>query len=155
MMMLGLKSFLLATAVISAPVVAFTAVQLPGGGKTAAEVVALLEQQGYGPFHEISFDDGGWEVEVLKKGKWVELIVDAQSGKILLERPEELQQAAPADAQPLSKLLQDVGKAGYAPIDDASFNRGNWEIDAIRNGNKRELVVNCKTGEVISDRFDD
>ena len=153
--MFGLKSFLLAATVVTTPVVAFTADQFPTGSKTATEIVSLLEQQGYGPFHEVSFDDGIWEVEVQEKGQWFELRVDPQSGKILSALRDDVKRSATAEAQPLSKILHGLEQAGYVHITDVSFEQTDWEIDAFRASDKHELHVNPKSGEVVSDRLDD
>lgn len=152
--MLGVKLILLATLAATLTVVGYAADHLPSKVKSAFDVVDLLEGQGYGPFHEVSFDDGVWEVEVQKKGQWFELLVDPQSGKILAEQREDVKRSAP-DAAPLSTILHGMEQAGYIEITDVSFDHAGWEIDAFKSGVKHELHVNPKSGEIVSDRLDD
>jgi uncharacterized membrane protein YkoI len=60
----------------------------PADSKPVSSIAASLEQQGYKPISEISFDDGRWEVEAYKDGQKRELRVDPQTGKILSDRPD-------------------------------------------------------------------
>jgi uncharacterized membrane protein YkoI len=120
-----------------------------------AEIVGQLEQQGFGPFVEISFDDGYWEVEVYRNDAPYELTVDGRSGKILSEHRDDAEPRPPHDAQPLSQILRQLTSAGYTDIDEISFERRYWEVESLRNGGKHEIHVHPTTGEVINDRLDD
>jgi len=152
--MLGVKLILLAFLATGFTLVGYAADQLPTKAKSAFDVVNLLEEQGYGPFHEVSFDDGVWEVKVQKQDQWFELRLDPNSGKILAEQREDLKRTAP-EAAPLSKILHSLEQAGFAQITDASYDRTDWEVDAFRAGVKHELHVNPASGEIVSDRLDD
>lgn len=125
------------------------------GDRPIVEIVEQLEQQGYGPFSELDFDDGRWEVEVYKNDAAYELLIDGRSGEILSEHRDDPEPRPPHDAQPLSQILHSLLKAGYADIHDVSLERRYWEIEAFRQGSKRELHVHPVTGEVIADRLDD
>lgn len=119
------------------------------------DIVQQLEKQGYGPFSEIDFDDGNWEVEVYKDEAAYELAVDGRTGKILSEHRDDAEPRPPRDAQPLSQILRALIKAGYTDLHDVSFERRYWEVEAFREGGKRELHIQPRTGEIISDRRDD
>lgn len=54
----------------------------PEGSKRLSEIVLKLEQQGFGPFEQIEFDDGRWEIEVYRGGEKRELRVDPKTGDI-------------------------------------------------------------------------
>ncbi|KLU07515.1 hypothetical protein RISK_000593 [Rhodopirellula islandica] len=120
------------------------------------EIVQNLEKDGYGPFTELSRDDGNWEVETHKGNESVELMVDPYSGKVLSEHHDDPDTPPPAGAMPLSKLLKTVRKnSNTQPIHEVSFERRYWEIEAFRNGQKRELHVDPITAKIIADRIDD
>ena len=120
------------------------------------EVVQRLEKDGYGPFTELSMDDGNWEVETRKQGESVELTVDPTSGKVLAEHRDDPETAPPAGAMLLSQLLQTVlDNGGYKNFDEVSFERRYWEIEVYKDGRKRELHVDPTTAKVIADRVDD
>jgi uncharacterized membrane protein YkoI len=145
-----------AAVVIAAASVSIVLAKAPAAGvKPVVEITEQLEQQGYGPFSELDFDNGNWEVEVYKDDTAYELSVDGRSGKILSEHRDDAEPRPPRDAQPLSKILHALLKAGYTDIRDVSFERRYWEIEAFRDDDKRELHVQPTTGDVISDRRDD
>lgn len=120
------------------------------------EIVQRLEEGGYGPFTELSMDDGNWEVEARKQDTSLELTVDPISGDVLSEHRDDAEQAPPAGSMHLSKLLQTVSESGsYQQFDEVSFERRYWEIEVYKDGQKRELHVDPMTGKVIADRLDD
>lgn len=123
--------------------------------KPVVEIVERLEQQGYGPFIEVSVDDGYWEVEVYKKDTPYELAVEGRSGRVLYEHRDDAEPRPPGEAQSLSRILRTLIKAGYTNIDEVSFERRYWEIEAFRENGKHEIHVHPTSGEVISDRRDD
>ena len=120
------------------------------------EIVQHLEKDGYGPFSELSMDDGRWEIEVRKQSQSLELTVDPTSGKVLSEHRDDSEQTPGKDAMALSRLLQTVSKNGsYQDFEEVSFERRYWEVEVYRDGQKRELHVDPITAKVIADRIDD
>lgn len=73
--------------VISSPI-ALANDRPPKNSKSASEIAASLEKQGY-TIEELEFDDGRWEVEAYKDGKKRELDVDPVSGKIISDHPDD------------------------------------------------------------------
>jgi len=144
-----------ATLAAGLPLSTARAAQPPSDLKSMIEVVEQLEGQGYGPFIEVDFDRGNWEVEVYKADTQYELTVDGRTGKVLSEYRDDAEPRPPADAQPLSKLLHTLTQAGYTSFDDASFERRYWEIECYRADGEHEIHVNPTTAEVVSDRRDD
>ncbi len=60
----------------------------------------------------------------------------------------------PSNALPLAEIIVSLEAKGYTPITEISLDRGMWEVEAYRNNEERELIVNPLTGEVLSDRLD-
>jgi uncharacterized membrane protein YkoI len=104
---------------------------------------------------EISFDDGVWEVEAYKQDTAFEISLDPTSGEVVSEHRDEGDPKPPADAMPLAKIVQALEKAGYSDLNDISFERKSWEVEATRDNQKRELRIDARDGRVISDRVDD
>jgi uncharacterized membrane protein YkoI len=127
----------------------------PANSKTIIEIVAGLEKQEYAPIIEVSFDDGVWEVEAYKGDAAFELTVDPSTGEIVNEHRDEGDRKPPADSLSLSEILSAVEKAGFAELNDVSFEGKSWEAEATRDSKKRELRIDGKTGKVIADRADD
>lgn len=142
------------TAAIGLTLSAALADQPPTDARPVVEIVEQLERQGYGPFTEISFDDGVWEVEVYKDDVSCELAVDPKSAKVLSEHRDDAEPRPPREALSLSRLLRQVEQAGYESISEVSFERRYWEIESFRSDGKHEIHVNPATGEVVNDRLD-
>lgn len=144
-----------AVAVLAATPVSMVLADRPTPGVLPMVVVVeQLEKQGYGPFSDIEFEDGLWEVEAYKDGAAYELAVDSRTGAILSEHRDDAEHRPPQGALPLSQILRRLLKAGYTDIHDVSFERRYWEVEAYRPEGKRELHVHPMTGEVVSDRPD-
>jgi uncharacterized membrane protein YkoI len=127
----------------------------PADGKSLLEVVTGLEERGYGPIVEISFDDGVWEAEAYKDDAAFELSVDPSSGEVVSEHRDDGDPKPPADSMTLPEIIGELEKAGFANLNDISFEGRSWEVEATRDTQKRELRVDARSGEVISDRVDD
>lgn len=147
--------YALITAVVASPLLALAADRPPRDVKPLEEIVAQMEKAGYAPIIEVSFDDGYWEVEALKEGQAVEAMVDPKTGEVVSEHRDEAEPAPPAKSLALSEVIASLTKADYTDIDEVSFEGASWEVEAWRNGVKRELRVDPLTAEVISDRSDD
>ena len=61
----------------------------------------------------------------------------------------------PADAVPLSEVIKSLEEKGYSPVTEVSMDDGVWEVEAYKDGQERELKVNPKDGQVLSDRLED
>jgi hypothetical protein len=127
----------------------------PQDGKSLVDVVTTLEEKGYGPIVEISFDDGVWEAEAYKDDTALELTVDPSTGEVVSEHRDDGDPKPPADAMLLSGIVGAVEKAGFADLNDISYEGRSWELEATRDNQKRELRVDPQNGSVISDRVDD
>jgi uncharacterized membrane protein YkoI len=127
----------------------------PAEGTPLLKVLEILDDKGYGPVTEISFDDGVWEAEAYKGDAAFEVSVDPSNGEIVSEHRDDGDPKPPTGTLPLAKVIAALEKAGYADLNDISFERKSWEVEATRENQKRELRVDAKDGRVISDRVDD
>lgn len=83
------STILLLSLALTQPLIAAAGEKPPMDAKPLSMITQLLEQQGYSPIVEISFDDGRWEVEAYKDGVKRELKVDPSSGDVLSDRPDD------------------------------------------------------------------
>ncbi|MGE3637393.1 MAG: PepSY domain-containing protein [Pirellulales bacterium] len=150
-----INSGMLLAALAVTPLVAFADDRLPANSKSLLEIVTTLEKAGYGPIVDASFDDGNWEVEVYRKDTAFELLVNPSTGEVVSEHRDDAEAKPPAGAKLLSEIIKNLVDAGYADVNDVSFEGRTWEVEARRDDVKRELRVNPETAEVISDRADD
>lgn len=126
-----------------------------GKALSMIEIVLRLEHNGYGPFTELSMDDGHWEAEVRKQVESLELTVDPISGKVLSHHRDDAKRTPPADAMPLSALLQSISESGsYKQFNEVSFEHRNWDVEAYKDVQKPELHVDPMNAKVIADRID-
>jgi uncharacterized membrane protein YkoI len=123
--------------------------------KTMLAIIEQLEAKQYGPFMEVSWDDGRWEIEVYKKNEPVELSVDGETGEIKSEFHDEAEPRPPQNAKPLSDILKQLQQYGDIRIHEVSFECHYWEIEIFRNEFKYEMIIDPITGNIISDRLDD
>lgn len=124
--------------------------------KPLVEIVEQLEKAGYGPFHEISKDDGNWEVEVNREGVAYELTIDPKTGQVRAEHRDDPERLPSRKSMPLSKLLKMLSHdKGFRIIDDISFEHRYWEIEVFQENQNHEIHVDPLTAKVVSDRIDD
>jgi uncharacterized membrane protein YkoI len=79
----------LAFALITGPVTYAFADQPGSDWMPREQVMKKLMEAGYTEISELEADDGHWEGEGVKGGKRVEFHVDANSGAILVEKPDK------------------------------------------------------------------
>lgn len=146
---------LMFAATLLAPAVGSSDVASPTEAKPLSEIIQGLEEKGFGPFVEASYDDGRLEVEAYRDDESLELTVDPKTGEILSEHRDEPEPRPPQGSLKFSEILARMEDAGKARVDEASFERRYWEVETIRDNAKYESHVDPKTGEVISERLDD
>ena len=127
----------------------------PESSKPLSEVLQKVEGQGYAALTEASFDDGVWEIEALHDGKPVEIHVNPQTVEIVSEHPEEAHDKLPQDAKSLTAIAKQLEQDGYQSIESIDFDRTGWEAEVVNNGQERELILDAKSGKVLSQRADD
>ncbi len=134
---------------------AATASSLQAQEKSLIDIVSSLEKDGIGPIVEVEFDDGVWEIEGYRDDIAYEFKVDPKTGKMVSEHRDDTNVKPPADSLRLSEILKKLDQAEYIHIREISFENRSWEVEASRNGQRRELRVDPKDGTVLSDRIDD
>ncbi|MGC4004817.1 MAG: PepSY domain-containing protein [Pirellulales bacterium] len=103
--------------------------RLPSSAKPLSAVLDAVATAGYDAPTEITYDDGRWEVEVLKAGKPLGLVVDPATAVIVREHADEPHPALPADAIGLRTIVGRLEKEGYVPT-KVEFETTGWEIEA-------------------------
>lgn len=152
----AMQSLFAVAAIVGMPLALVVAYDRPpADARPLVEIVEQLEREGYGPLVDIEFDDGYWEIEAYEGDSQYELAVDPRSGKVRSKERDDAEPRPPRDAQPLSKLLRQLAKAGHARIEEVSFERRYWEIESLRDDGKHEIHVHPATGEIIKERLDD
>jgi hypothetical protein len=59
------------------------------------------------------------------------------------------------EGKPLREILQGLEAKGYSQVAEAIFRKGKWKIEAYKDGDRRILQVDPKSGDVTADRKDD
>ena len=126
----------------------------PQSAKPLSDVLHNVEAQGYTALTEASFDDGVWEIEALHKGKPVEIHVNPDSAKVISTHPEQTNAKLPKGTKSLAAIVKQLEQAGDS-IESVDFERTGWEAEVVRDRQERELILDVKTGKVLSDRADD
>jgi hypothetical protein len=73
---------------------------------------------------------------------------------LLLGATSAAAEKPPPNSKPLSEIAAAVEKAGYTPIEEASFDDGRWEVEAYQADTKFELRVDPMSGAITSKRVD-
>jgi hypothetical protein len=154
-MKLQIAAMLFVAALAASPLAGRADETPPAGALTLFDVAKQLEQSKYGPIVDASFDDGNWEIEAYKDDVAFELLVDPSTGSVLSEHRDDAEEMPPAGSKPLSAIISVLLDGGYTDVNDVSFEGRSWEVEARRDGVKRELRVDPTTAEIISDRADD
>lgn len=119
---------------------------------------------------EISLEDEDdnpyWEVQLVSSdGKW-EVKVDAANGEILKDEEESSKKldkyldrlsGAKFDyAEAINKVMDEVGEGDLTELElDDEHGTVVWEADVrIDGGNKREVIVDAATGEILKNEID-
>ena len=68
---------------------------------------------------------------------------------------EEVSEIPPEGALPLSVILAKLEGMGYAPIVEAEFEEGAWEVEYVVDGEERELHVDPMTGEILPEQTEE
>lgn len=127
----------------------------PAGSVPLVTILRNVEERGYRGVTEISYDDGEWEVEAMEGTNPVGLRVVPATGAIRSVHADEPHPAVPDRALSLPDLLKSLETAGYATITKVELEPAGWEVDCLKAGSPRELLVDPLTGRVLSDRADD
>lgn len=149
-----MKPFLTWTAALALSGATLLADAVPAG-QPLTTILANVEKGGYRDVTEVSVDDGEWEVEALRDGQPVGLRIVPQTGEIRSVHADEPHPALPREALPLPEILKKLDAAGYRQVSKLELEPAGWEVECWKGGTERDLLVDLRTGQVLSDRVDD
>ena len=127
----------------------------PREAKPLSEVLVAVEKAGLSPIVEASFDDGVWEVEGFRGKTPYEAHFDPKSLALLHEHADSPRERPAADSLSAVEVVKRLESAGYGPVLGIDYEGTDWEAEAMHGGRERELHVDLRTGEVLTDRADD
>jgi Peptidase propeptide and YPEB domain len=119
----------------------------PMGSKPLSIILRSVEEQKLGVIREAEFDHGLWEVDVCDAGACQELSIDPMSGKEKGRRKSDLGEIPPANAMPISKIVQSIEARRLGVIEEIELEHGFWEIELRKEGRKIKLAVDPDTGQ--------
>jgi Peptidase propeptide and YPEB domain len=119
----------------------------PMGSKPLSIILRSVEEQKLGVIREAEFDHGLWEVDVCDAGACQELSIDPMSGKEKGRRKSDLGEIPPANAMPISKIVQSIEARRLGVIEEIELEHGFWEIELRKEGRKIKLAVDPNTGQ--------
>lgn len=121
----------------------------PALATSEADARAALSRQGYGAIHELEYEDGLWEAEVVR--------VDGSRGEVVVDGTGRIHDArdgrARLDAVAIGAALS---AAGYREVHEIERDGAVWSADAMAaDGRKVELRLSAYDGSVLSEQIDD
>lgn len=134
-----------------------TSVAVATAPSTIPDITSALtavEQQGYDTVNEVSLDDRVWEVEANKDHKPYEMHVEPASGKILEVHADEAHPAITSGTATIQQIVKVLKDAGYTGIKQVEFSGHDWEAEAYRDHQWREIRLST-SGQITRDEIDD
>jgi uncharacterized membrane protein YkoI len=52
----------------------------------------------------------------------------------------------------MSEIALSLEKQGYTPIAEIEFDDGMWKVDAYKDGQRRDLKVDPRSGQIVADK---
>ncbi|TVM02937.1 MAG: hypothetical protein CV087_07790 [Candidatus Brocadia sp. WS118] len=145
----GIRLLLLGVSVLLATITIAGAGELPPpGGKSFSTILKSVEGQKLGVISSAEFDDGWWEVKVCKGLDCLGLYIDPRSGEEKRREPAYADdELPPANAKPLSSIIQSLEERNLGVITDVEFDDGFWEVKLHKDGRVVKLDIDPRTGE--------
>ena len=139
-----------------------------GGSLEAAQAaIDLAEKEIGGAATEMDFDDGRWEIDVIKGTEKHEVVVNAEGTEIVKKEKDD-DQADQKDVDALKKAktsLKDalriaVDEKGGGTLDEADLETGStpaWEIEVYPEGktDSVDVYVSAMNGDIVDEPADD
>ena len=139
-----------------------------GGSLEAAQAaIDLAEKEIGGAATEMDFDDGRWEIDVIKGTEKHEVVVNAEGTEIVKKEKDD-DQADQKDVDALKKAktsLKDalriaVDEKGGGTLDEADLETGStpaWEIEVYPEGktDSIDVYVSVTDGKIVDEPADD
>ncbi|MFV8782150.1 PepSY domain-containing protein [Microbulbifer sp. SA54] len=75
-------------------------------------------------------------------------------GTLAFAQPLLADEKPPPGAMALSVVLTKLEQQGFTPIIEVSLEKERWEIEAFKEGEKYELLVDPNSGEILESKTD-
>lgn len=137
------------TLILFLPPVAMADEMPPPGSKPLSAVLKSVEKDKSGLVTEAEFDDQRWEIKICRAGDCQKLYIDPVTGTESRRRktaPDD--DLPPADAVPLSAVVQSIEDRNLGVVTEAEFDDGLWEIKVRKNGRKTKFHIEPTTGNM-------
>jgi hypothetical protein len=144
-----IRSLLLGVSVLIAAIAIAGAGELPPpGSKPLSAILKAVEGQELGVITSAEFDDRWWEVTVCKGRECLELYIDPGLGEEKRRETDDADDALPpANARPLSSIIQSLEDRNLGVITDVEFDDGFWEVKLRKDGRQIKQDIDPMTGE--------
>ncbi len=119
----------------------------PMGSQPLSTILKSLEEKKSGVISEADFDHGLWEVKIRDAGIWQKIYIDPISSAEKRREKTEVGEIPPANAMPISMIVQSVEARGAGIIKEVEFEHGFWEVELLNEGRKIKLTIDPKTGK--------
>jgi uncharacterized membrane protein YkoI len=125
-------------------------------GKPLSEILQSVEAQKSGVIPKAEYDDGLWEVRVCDASACQKLYIDPRSGEQKRRKKADSEKIPPANAMPISKIVQSVEARGLGIITEVEFDEGFWHVfdegfwnvELRKDGRKVKVGIDAITGEI-------
>jgi len=124
----------------------------PAGSKSLSAILKAAETQDIGVIAKAEFDDGLWQLKAFKDSAWTKHYLDPKSGEEKRKGSTDSQSLPPANALPLSTIVQAVEARGLGTITEVEFSDSRWEVDIRKDGQRIRLELDPLTGETKRER---
>lgn len=137
---------------VAASAVVFAGEYPPPDARPLSEIVRSLEDADIGLITSIEFDDGAWEIETRRDGRWMEVHVDPETGEIRRQQPNDANDdLPPTDGLRLPDIIKSVEDREPGVITEVEFDDGFWEFK-LHDGRRRiTLDIDPRTGRSRGD----
>jgi hypothetical protein len=119
----------------------------PADGMRLSAIVKAVEAKDVGIITGAEFDDGLWEVKTRQGKTAAKPYLDPRSGAQKRRKAEDADdEMPPAGSKPLSEIIRALEEQSIGVITSVEFDDGYWEVEFRRDGAKRKLDIDPRTG---------
>jgi hypothetical protein len=119
----------------------------PPDSKPLSLILKSVEEQKIGSITEAEFDDGLWEIRVCGAAACEKLYLDPRTSNEKRRRKTDSDEMPPANAMPISTVIQLIEARGMGTITAVEFDHASWEVELRKDRQKIRLLADPMTGE--------